>query len=227
MACGSCWVIRTSQPLHRNGSTGPLVLGSCDPWVVESVVSARFHHVFVHLWAHLCIGYRSFSEKAPLKAYLSWSTNHLYYIRLYLDVGFRRNQLLTKGSFVHFAADLVVSEKSWRAFDIFDLDPFAWKESPWLNMVAVIWRSPDGNHQLQTCNLRYLSGLVAKSKQKHDVEATDNVIEVIWICVVAVHLVDSCGWYKWKEHVEHCGVMHLLHFPIYSFGTGFSFGAPL
>jgi hypothetical protein len=66
-----------------------------------------------------------------------------------------------------------------KAMTGFDLDPFAWEDSPGSNMVAVIWRSADGNHQLQTCNLRYLSGLVAKSNQKHDVEATDSIIEVI------------------------------------------------
>ena len=60
----------------------------------------------------------------------------------------------------------------------FDLDPFAWEDSPGSNMVVVIWRSADGKHHLQTGNLRYLLGLVGKSKQKQDAEATDSIIEV-------------------------------------------------
>jgi hypothetical protein len=60
----------------------------------------------------------------------------------------------------------------------FDLDPFAWEDSPGSNMVVVIWRSADGKHHLQTGNLRYLLGLVAKPKEKQNVEATDSIIEV-------------------------------------------------
>ena len=61
----------------------------------------------------------------------------------------------------------------------FDLDPFAWEDSaPGSNMV-VLWRSPDAKHHLQTGNLRYLLGLIAKSAEGQETEATDSIIEVI------------------------------------------------
>ena len=60
-----------------------------------------------------------------------------------------------------------------------DLDPFAWKESVGSNMLVVLWKSADGKHHLQTGNLRYLLGLIAKTGVGQDVEPTDSIIEVI------------------------------------------------
>ena len=48
----------------------------------------------------------------------------------------------------------------------FDLDPFAWEGSASSNIVAVIWRSGDGKHHLQTCSLRYLLGLITEIRGK-------------------------------------------------------------
>ena len=46
-------------------------------------------------------------------------------------------------------------------------------------LVFVLWRSADGKHHLQTGNLRYLLGLIAKCRQEQEAEATDSIIEVI------------------------------------------------
>ena len=48
----------------------------------------------------------------------------------------------------------------------FDLDPFTWKDSAGSNMVVVLWKSPGETHHLQTSNLRYLLGLITKTKEK-------------------------------------------------------------
>ena len=66
-----------------------------------------------------------------------------------------------------------------KAMNGFDLDPFAWKESAGSNMVVVLWKSADGKHHLQTGNLRYLLGLIAKTGAGQDAEPTDSIIDVI------------------------------------------------
>ena len=48
----------------------------------------------------------------------------------------------------------------------FDLDPFTWKDSAGSNMVVVLWKSPGEAYHLQTNNLRYLLGLITKTKEK-------------------------------------------------------------
>ena len=66
-----------------------------------------------------------------------------------------------------------------KAMEGFDLDPFAWEDSAGSNMVVVLWKSADGKHHLQTGNLRYLLGLIAKTGAGQDTEPTDSIIEVI------------------------------------------------
>ena len=61
----------------------------------------------------------------------------------------------------------------------FDLDPFTWEESVCPHMVVVLWRSADGKHHLQTGNLRYLLGLITKTGQEQEAEATASIIEAI------------------------------------------------
>ena len=66
-----------------------------------------------------------------------------------------------------------------KAMKGFDLDPFVWEDSGGSNMVVVLWKSVDGKHHLQTGNLRYLLGLIAKTGVGQDVEPIDSIIEVM------------------------------------------------